>query len=149
VLIERIRVGGDLYPLAAASNDRQHRGPRRHDPHVVLQLRHMLFRRRLSENDQGSINLAEDLSQQSCVSLRTIRRAEIAERQTAMTAANDLAVRRALESAGVEFTNGERPGVRLTKAAAAHSVQPASAPKPTAAAKPVRGKTAKATKKKR
>ena len=28
------------------------------------------------------------------------------------------AIRRALEAAGVEFTNGEQPGVRLTKAAA-------------------------------
>jgi len=51
------------------------------------------------------------------VSLRTIRRAELAERQTAMTAANDLAVRHALESAGVEFTdeNGGGAGVRLRK----------------------------------
>src|SRR5271163_3258619 len=31
------------------------------------------------------------------------------------------ASQRALESAGVEFTNGEQPGVRMTKAAAAHS----------------------------
>jgi hypothetical protein len=38
-----------------------------------------------------------------------------------LTAANNLAVRRALESAGVEFTNGDQPGVRLTGAAAAHS----------------------------
>jgi hypothetical protein len=60
---------------------------------------------------------AEDLSQQSAVSLRTIRRAEVAERQTAMTVANDLAVRHALESAGVEFTNGDQPGVRFNKAA--------------------------------
>jgi hypothetical protein len=31
----------------------------------------------------------------------------------------------ALEAAGVEFTNGDQPGVRLTKVAAAHSVEPA------------------------
>ena len=31
------------------------------------------------------------------------------------------ALQRALEAAGVEFTNGEQPGVRMTKAAAAHS----------------------------
>jgi uncharacterized protein with HEPN domain len=39
-------------------------------------------------------------------------------RQTSMTAANDIAVRRALESAGVEFIdeNGGGPGVRLRKA---------------------------------
>lgn len=60
---------------------------------------------------------AEDLSRQSAVSLRTIRRAELAEQQTTMTAANDLAVRHALESAGVEFTdeNGGGVGVRLRK----------------------------------
>jgi hypothetical protein len=60
---------------------------------------------------------AEDLSRQSSVSLRTIRRAELAEGHTAMTTANNLAVRRALESAGVEFIdeNGGGPGVRLRK----------------------------------
>jgi hypothetical protein len=60
---------------------------------------------------------AEDLSRHSAVSLRTIRRAELAEQQTTMTAANDLAVRHALESAGVEFTdeNGGGVGVRLRK----------------------------------
>jgi transcriptional regulator with XRE-family HTH domain len=31
------------------------------------------------------------------------------------------AIRRALENAGVEFTNGERPGVRLSAAAAGQS----------------------------
>jgi transcriptional regulator with XRE-family HTH domain len=54
----------------------------------------------------------------------------------------------ALEAAGVEFTNGDQPGVRLTKVAAAHSVEPANALKPTVAGKAVRGKTTKATGKK-
>jgi hypothetical protein len=60
---------------------------------------------------------AGELSRQSAVSLRTIRRAELAERDTSMTAANDLAIRRALEAAGVEFIeeNGGGPGVRLKK----------------------------------
>jgi hypothetical protein len=60
---------------------------------------------------------AEDLSRQSAVSLRTIRRAEFAERDTSMIAANDLAIRRALEAAGVEFIdeNGGGSGVRLKK----------------------------------
>jgi hypothetical protein len=61
---------------------------------------------------------AEDLARQSAVSLRTIRRAELVDGQTSMTAANDLAIRRALEEAGVEFTNLDQPGVRLSKAAA-------------------------------
>jgi transcriptional regulator with XRE-family HTH domain len=54
----------------------------------------------------------------------------------------------ALEAAGVEFTNGDQPGVRLTKAAAAHSAEAASASKPKLVAKKaVRGKTAKAIEK--
>ena len=47
----------------------------------------------------------------------TIRRAELTDDETSMTAANDLAVRRALEAAGVEFIdeNGGGLGVRLRK----------------------------------
>jgi hypothetical protein len=58
---------------------------------------------------------ASELSRQSAVSLRTIQRAELQE--TSMTAANDLAVRRSLEAAGVEFIDedGGGPGVRLRK----------------------------------
>jgi hypothetical protein len=45
------------------------------------------------------------------------RRAELSDSETSITAANDLAVRRALEVAGVEFIdeNGGGPGVRLRK----------------------------------
>ena len=46
---------------------------------------------------------AGDLSRESAVSLRTIRRAELAERDTSMTAANDLAIRRVLETSGIEL----------------------------------------------
>src|SRR6266550_4577521 len=59
------------------------------------------------------------------------------------------ALQRALELAGVEFTNGDQPGVRLTKAAAARFAGQVSPSKPTVAAKAARGKTAKATEKKR
>jgi ribosome-binding protein aMBF1 (putative translation factor) len=60
---------------------------------------------------------AEDLAREATLGLATIRRAEGAENETSMTLANDLAVRRALESAGVEFIdeNGGGPGVRLKK----------------------------------
>ena len=60
---------------------------------------------------------AENLARNSSVSLRTIRRAELAERHTSMTAPNDLAIRRAFEGAGVEFIDedGGGPGVRLRK----------------------------------
>ena len=59
------------------------------------------------------------------------------------------ALQRALEAAGVEFTNGDQPGVRLTRAAAARSAEAAEASKPSAAAKVVRGQSANAPKKKR
>ena len=60
---------------------------------------------------------AADLSRHSSVSLRTIRRAELAEHDTTLTTANNLAIRRALEEAGVEFIdeNGGGPGVRRRK----------------------------------
>jgi hypothetical protein len=60
---------------------------------------------------------AEDLARESTVGVATIRRAELTEAETSMTAPNDLAIRRALEAAGVEFIdeNGGGPGVRLRK----------------------------------
>jgi transcriptional regulator with XRE-family HTH domain len=59
------------------------------------------------------------------------------------------ALQRAFEAAGVEFTNGDQPGVRLTRVAAARSAKAAAASKPSAAAKAVHGQTANAPKKKR
>jgi transcriptional regulator with XRE-family HTH domain len=41
------------------------------------------------------------------------------------------AIQRALEAAGVEFTNGDQPGVRLTRATAAHLRDVNSASKTT------------------
>jgi hypothetical protein len=60
---------------------------------------------------------AEDLALHSALGVTTIRRAELTENETSMTAANNRAVRRALEGAGVEFIeeNGGGPGVRLRK----------------------------------
>ena len=60
---------------------------------------------------------AEDLARASAVGVATIRRAELAERETSMTVPNDSAVRRAFETAGIEFIdeNGGGPGVRLRK----------------------------------
>jgi len=58
---------------------------------------------------------AGDLAREAKLGLATIRRAEVAEDATSLTVANELAVRRALEAAGVEFIdeNGGGPGVRL------------------------------------
>lgn len=60
---------------------------------------------------------AMDLARAASLGVNTVRRAELAERETSMTAANELALRRALDSAGVEFIdeNGGGPGVRLRK----------------------------------
>jgi ribosome-binding protein aMBF1 (putative translation factor) len=60
---------------------------------------------------------AADLAKQAALGANTIRRAEVAENGTSLTAANELAIRRVLEAAGVEFIseNGGGPGVRLKK----------------------------------
>jgi transcriptional regulator with XRE-family HTH domain len=58
-------------------------------------------------------------------------------------------LQRALETAGIEFTNGDQPGVRLTKSAATHSSEAGRASKPTIGTKAVRRKTAKILQKKR
>ena len=56
--------------------------------------------------------------------VNTIRRAEVAENGTSLTAVNELAIRRALEVAGVEFIdeNGGGPGLRLREAPAAEKI---------------------------
>src|ERR1700719_3496870 len=56
------------------------------------------------------------------------------------------ALQRALEAAGIEFTNGDQPGVRLAKSAAAES---ADASNPAAAVKATHPKAAKEVEKKR
>jgi len=58
---------------------------------------------------------AEHLAKETTLSVKTIRRAELAESETSLTSANDRAIRQALEAAGVEFIdeNGGGPGVRL------------------------------------
>ena len=60
---------------------------------------------------------AQDLARESAVGVATIRRAELVDGTTSMTAANDASIRRVLENAGVEFIdeNGGGPGVRLRK----------------------------------
>jgi transcriptional regulator with XRE-family HTH domain len=59
------------------------------------------------------------------------------------------ALSRALEAAGIEFTNGDQPGVRLSKAASRLPAKPIGASKPTVTAKAVRSKSTKASKGKR
>jgi transcriptional regulator with XRE-family HTH domain len=58
---------------------------------------------------------AQDLARESALGVNTIRRAEVADEGISLTVANHLAIRRALEAAGVVFIdeNGGGPGVRL------------------------------------
>src|SRR6266550_2039664 len=63
---------------------------------------------------------AEDLARETALSVTTIRRAELTDDETSMTAANNLSVRRALEAAGVEFIDengGAGPGAAAQAAA--------------------------------
>jgi hypothetical protein len=68
---------------------------------------------------------AEVLARETALSVTTIRRAELTDGETSMTKANDLAIRRALEAAGVEFIddNGGGPGVRLRERSRAKTVK--------------------------
>ena len=58
---------------------------------------------------------AAELAKASALGANTIRRAEVSDGETSLTLANDQAIRRALEVAGVEFIdeNGGGAGVRL------------------------------------
>jgi transcriptional regulator with XRE-family HTH domain len=85
-----------------------------------------------------------ELAAAAKVSIDTVARFE---RGDALKERTIDALQRALEAAGVEFSNGDQPGVRLTKATAARSMEPASASRRTVAAKAVRGKTGKEEKK--
>jgi hypothetical protein len=68
---------------------------------------------------------ALDLAKASRVGVATIRRVEVIDGVIPVTAANELAIRRALEEAGVEFIdeNGGGAGVRLKKQSRAKSSQ--------------------------
>jgi hypothetical protein len=81
--------------------------------------------------------------------VNTVRRAEAADIETSLTIANELAIRRAFEAAGVEFTNGDQPGLRLTRTAAVRADESADSSKMTVGAKTGRRNTTKATTKKR
>ena len=56
---------------------------------------------------------AQDLADRSRVGISTIRRTELVDGAVRMIAGNIDAVLRAFDAAGVEFTNGGQPGVRM------------------------------------
>ena len=62
-------------------------------------------------------NLSQaDIAKATGLSLPTIKRVE-SDREVSVSEDAQVAVCRALEAAGVEFTNGDQPGVRLRKGA--------------------------------
>jgi transcriptional regulator with XRE-family HTH domain len=87
-----------------------------------------------------------DLAAAAKVSIDTVARFERGDELKERTIE---AIQRALEAAGVEFTNGDQPGVRLMRAAAARSAETAKASRPSVAAKGIRGQTVKTPKKNR
>jgi len=65
---------------------------------------------------RGLLGISQDrLVELSGVSKRTISNFEAGQREP--IPANRAAIKRALEEAGAEFTNGDRPGVRLVRKA--------------------------------
>ena len=89
---------------------------------------------------RGALGLGvRDLAAAAKVSVDTVLRFERGDDLKERTIA---AIRRALDAAGVEFANGDQPGVRLTKVTA-----PRSAGHPTTSA--AHGKATRATQKKR
>jgi hypothetical protein len=65
---------------------------------------------------------ALDLANAAKLGVATVRRAELVDGEVQMTLANEAALRRALETAGVEFIdeNGGGVGVRLRKSSKQH-----------------------------
>src|SRR5438876_11438322 len=80
-----------------------------------------------------------ELAQKASVTANTVTRIENGAdaKQSTMNR-----LQTALEAAGVEFTNGDQPGVRLAKSAGVRFGEHASPPKPTAAPNAIRGRTA-------
>jgi len=56
-----------------------------------------------------------NLASYSKLPLETIRRAESSNGEAPLTMAHENAIRSAFQAAGVEFTNGEAPGVRMRR----------------------------------
>jgi predicted transcriptional regulator len=64
----------------------------------------------------------KELAQMAGVSLETIKRVERSPGVVSAYASTVDSLQRALEAAGVEFTNGDQPGVRLRKTETSKSI---------------------------
>ncbi len=73
---------------------------------------------------------ALDLASESKVGVATIRRVEVLDGEIPVTAANEAAIRRAFEAAGIEFIdeNGTGEGVRFGRSRRAKRKQPRRSP---------------------
>src|SRR5262249_16196898 len=60
--VERVHGNCDGDRFAATGDDREDRGPQVGDPHVMLDLRHILFGSGLLEERQGNMNLASNMA---------------------------------------------------------------------------------------
>jgi transcriptional regulator with XRE-family HTH domain len=88
---------------------------------------------------RGIINWTQErLATEAGVSLSTVKDFESGRRTP--IANNLAAIQHALEAAGVEFTNGDQPGVRLVKPAETAVAAPADRSKPPAGTKTPPGK---------
>jgi len=56
---------------------------------------------------------AKDLAQKANVGISTVQRVENAEGTPNVHASNLASIQSALQSAGIEFTNGDAPGIRM------------------------------------
>ena len=85
--------------------------------HMGETVKHLLFGSQIRAARALLRWSAVDLANASSVGANTIRRAEVEDGILSMTAANQRAVRQALEGAGIQFIdqNGGGPGVRLRK----------------------------------
>jgi transcriptional regulator with XRE-family HTH domain len=86
-----------------------------------------------------------DLADASSVSLPTIKRLESKPGIMAAHLSTVAALRKALEAAGVEFTDGDQPGVRLRKSAPEEAKEPAK-PDPNLSGRSGRGTASRARK---
>ena len=57
-----------------------------------------------------------ELAKRANIGVMTVRRAEASDDAPSMLANNMEAIRRAFETAGIEFIDGDSPGVRLRRA---------------------------------
>ncbi len=73
----------------------------------------MITGRQIREGRALLVMHASKLASRAKLKIATIHRAESTDGDPPITTTHAEAIRRALESAGVEFTNGDQPGVRL------------------------------------